>query len=279
MNPYLEIIRPGNAVLAVISILLMSAISGVFNVYVILSCVVVFIITGFGNAINDYFDYKIDAVNKPQRPIPSGRISLKTARYYSLTLSLVGVIIAFFIGLIPGLIALISAFLMFYYAYRLKKKMLAGNILISFLTGLSFVFGGVVVGAVIVSIYLGFFAFLTTMMREIVKDMEDVKGDEQEGARTLPIVYGMKTSSRLAASFMIFASLTSPLLYFIGILTIFYLPLLFIAIVIFLSGAISILKDMSHENAAKVSKRIKIGMLITLMAFAAGSPFLASLFS
>lgn len=279
MNPYLEIIRPGNAVLAVISILLMAAITGVFNFYVALACAVVFMVTGFGNAINDYFDYKIDAINKPERPIPSGRISHKQAGYYSCALAVIGVLLGFFIGLIPGLIALFSAFLMFYYAYSLKKKMLIGNLLISFLTGLSFVFGGVVVGAITISIYLGFYAFLTTMMREIVKDMEDVKGDEQEGAKTLPIIHGMKVSAITAALFMIFASLTSPILYFIGILTIFYLPILAIAILIFLSGAISILKDQTTENAANVSKRIKIGMMITLLAFAAGSPYIASLFT
>ncbi|MCE5215173.1 MAG: UbiA family prenyltransferase [Methanobacterium sp.] len=279
MNPYLEIIRPGNAILAVISILLMAAISGVFNFYVVLACAVVFIVTGFGNAINDYFDYKIDAINKPERPIPSGRISHRQAGYYAWALAVIGILLGFLINLIPGLIALTSALLMFYYAYSLKKKMLIGNLLISFLTGLSFVFGGVVVGAITVSIYLGFYAFLTTMMREIVKDMEDVKGDEQEGANTLPIAYGMRVSSITAASFMIFASLTSPILYFIGVLTIFYLPLLAVAIVIFLSGAVSILKDRSVENAANVSKRIKIGMIITLLAFAAGSPFIASLFT
>lgn len=278
MNPYLEIIRPGNAVMAVIAVLLMAFISGVFTLNVIVACVVVFIITGAGNSINDYFDHKIDAINKPQRPIPSGRISLKAAGYYSLLLLIMGTILAFSIGLITGMIALITSILMFYYAYRLKKNLLIGNLVISFLTGLSFVFGGVVVGEIISSIYLGFYPFLTTMMREIVKDMEDVKGDEKEGAKTLPIVYGMKTSSIIAAAFMIVASVTSPILYFMGILTIFYLPVLLIAVLIFLSSAVSILKDESVENASKVSNRVKIGMLVTLIAYAVGSPFLASLF-
>jgi geranylgeranylglycerol-phosphate geranylgeranyltransferase len=279
MNPFLEIIRPGNAFLAVISILLVAFIGGVFNLPVLVACIVVFVVTGFGNSINDYFDYKIDKINKPERPIPSGRISRKTAGYYSLALAITGNVLAvIFLGLIPQLIVLFSTILMFYYAYRLKKKLIIGNILISFLTGLSFVFGGVVVGITVVSIYLGFYAFLTTMMREIVKDMEDREGDEEEGANTLPIVYGMKTSSILAAAFMIFASITSPILYFIGILTIWCLPILSVAILIFLSAAISILRDRSIENARKISKRVKIGMVVTLLSFAAGSPFLLTLF-
>ncbi len=279
MNPYLEIIRPGNAILALISILLMAIITGVFTSPVLVACIVVFLATAYGNVVNDYFDHKIDAINKPERPIPSGRISLKNAGYYALALALLGNILAFLLlGLLPELIVLISTLLMFYYAHTLKKKLLIGNFLISFLTGLSFIFGGIVVGATIPSIYLGFYAFLTSMMREIVKDMEDVKGDRLEGAHTLPIAYGMKTSSFLAASFMIFASITSPILYFMGILTIWFLPILFVAIIIFLSAAISILKDRSSENAQKISKRVKIGMMITLISFAAGSPYLLFLF-
>lgn len=279
MNPYLEIIRPGNAILALISILLMAIITGVFTFPVLVACIVVFLATAYGNVVNDYFDHKIDVINKPERPIPSGRISLENAKYYALTLAFLGNILAFlFLGLLPELIVLISTLLMFYYAHTLKKKLLIGNFLISFLTGLSFVFGGIVVGATIPSIYLGFYAFLTSMMREIVKDMEDVKGDRLEGAHTLPIAYGMKTSSFLAASFMIFASITSPILYFKGILTIWFLPILFVAIIIFLSAAISILKDRSSENAQKISKRVKIGMMVTLISFAAGSPYLLSLF-
>lgn len=279
MNPYLEILRPGNAILAVIAVLLMAIISGVFTMEVLIACIVVFVITGFGNAVNDYFDHKIDAINRPERPIPSGRISLKAAGYYSLALALLSNIMAIlFLGLIPGLIVLVSTLLMFYYAHTLKKKLLIGNFLISFLTGLSFVFGGVVVGATVGSIYIGFYAFLTNMMREIVKDMEDVKGDKIEGANTLPIAYGMKTSSILAASFMIFASITSPILYFLGILTIWFLPVLLIAILIFLSSAVSILRDSSTENAQKISGRVKIGMVVTLIGFGVGSPFLLSLF-
>ena len=277
MNAYLEILRPGNAVMAVIAMFLVMLINGDFTSNAFLACFVVFVVTGGGNAVNDYFDHKIDAINKPKRPIPSGRISLKTAEIYSLTLFAIGTIIAFVIGFLPGIIALLTSIILILYAYGLKKMILIGNISVSFFTGLTFVFGGVVVGAIETSIYLGFYAFLMTMAREIVKDMEDVEGDKEEGATTMPIIYGMKTSSILAASFMIIASITSPVLYFIGIFNILYLALLSAAIMVFLVGAVSILKDQSIKNSAKVSKRIKMGMGITFLAFAAGSPFLTSL--
>lgn len=277
MNAYLEILRPFNALMAVVAIFLMAIISGNFTLGVFIAGAVVFIITGAGNSINDYFDYKIDAINKPERPIPSGRIPRRTAGIYSSSLFIVGIILAFAINTLLGIIALLSSLTMIWYAYNLKRMLIVGNLTISFLTGLCFVFGGIVVHQILLSIYLGFFAFLMTMAREIVKDMEDVKGDKAEGASTLPIRYGNAISSKLAAFFVIIASLASPLLYFIGIFTWLYLIILLPAILVFLYAAVRILKDQSVENTRNISKKIKMGMGITFLAFAAGSPYLWSL--
>ncbi|MCK9150545.1 UbiA family prenyltransferase [Methanobacterium alcaliphilum] len=277
MNAYLEILRPWNALMAVITIILMAIISGQFTFNAMLAGIAVFIATGAGNSINDYFDHRIDAINRPERPIPSGRISLKTAGIYSIALFTVAIALGFIIGVLPGSIVFLSSLLMVYYAYSLKSKCIIGNLSISFLTGLSFVFGGVVVGEIIISLYLGFFAFLMTMAREIVKDMEDMEGDKSEGATTLPIVYGKKVSAIIAAFFMVFASIGSPILYFVGIFNAAYLIILTVPIALFLSGAISILKDQSVESTKKISKKIKVGMAVVFVAFALGSPFFTSL--
>jgi len=276
MNAYLEIIRPGNAVMTVIAVLLVILISGNFTLNSLLACIVVFMVIGGGNAINDYFDHKIDAINKPKRPIPSGRISLKAARIYALTLFVIGTIIAYIIELLPGLIALFASIMLTLYAYNLKKMPLIGNIVVSLFVGLAFVFGAVVVNEPLISI-VAISPFFITMMREIVKDMEDVEGDKKEGAKTLPIIYGSKSSAIIAAVSMILCVVISPIPFFIGVLTIFYLPVLFIGDMIFVLCGISIIRDHSIENAIKVSKRVKIGMLIILVSYAVGSPFLMSL--
>lgn len=276
MNAYLEIIRPGNAAMAVIAVILVMLISGNFTLNAFLACIVVLMVIGGGNAINDYFDYKIDAINKPNRPIPSGRISLNAAKIYSVALFVIGTILAFIIGLLPGLIALFTSVVLILYAYNLKKMPLIGNAAVSFFIGLTFVFGAVVVGEPLLSI-LGFSPFFITMMREIVKDMEDMEGDKKEGARTLPILCGLKSSAVIAALFMIFAVVTSPIPYIVGILTVFYIPLLLVGDIIFVVGAVSVLKDQSTENTGKVSKWVKMGMVIVLLSYAVGSPFLISL--
>lgn len=283
MNAYLEIIRPGNAVMGVIAVVLMAIIGENYNLPIILGGIAVFLAMGGGNVINDYFDHKIDAINKPNRPIPSGRISLKNAKLYAYLLFLLSIIIGFLISylvnsLIPGIIVIISSLLMYYYAYTLKKIAIIGNISISILTGLCFIFGGFIIGLetmttniIITSLYLGSFAFIMTMAREITKDMEDIEGDKSEKARTFPILYGMRKSSYLAGFLMILASILSPILYFNGIFSIYYILVLFFAIITFFYGAYTILKDQTTKNAKKASKLVKIGMMIAFISFAIGS--------
>ena len=283
MNPYLEIIRPGNAILAVIAVVLIAIIGKNYNFPIILGAITVFLATGGGNVINDYFDYKIDAINKPERPIPSGRISLKSAYTYASLLFIIAVILGTLLSYLinnftPALIVALSSLLMYYYGHTLKKVALIGNIAISFLTGLCFIFAGVIIAAdtglfeiVTISAYLGFFAFVMTMAREIVKDMEDIEGDKVEEAKTFPINYGLKKSSYLAGFLMILASVLSPILYFNQIFSFYYIIILSIAIITFFYGAYIILKDQSSESCKKVSKLVKIGIMIVFIAFAIGS--------
>ena len=95
MNPYIEILRPGNAAMAAISIILIAFIDKTFTLPVIFAILTVFFETSAGNVINDYFDYEIDLINKPSRPIPLGRISLKNGRNYGYFLFLLGTISGF----------------------------------------------------------------------------------------------------------------------------------------------------------------------------------------
>jgi len=283
MNAYLEIIRPQNAIMAVIAVVLVAIIAKKYDIPIILGAIAVFLATSGGNVINDYFDHKIDAINKPERPIPSGRISLKNAHIYASLLFIIAVILGISTSYLidnftPSLIVALSSLLMYYYAHTLKKVTLIGNIVVSFLTGLCFIFAGIILGAyigsheiVITSAYLGFFAFLMTMAREIVKDMEDIEGDRAEEAKTFPIKYGLKKSSYLAGLLMILASVLSPLLYFNGIFSVYFMIILIIAIIIFFYGAYEILKNQSLQTCKKVSKLLKIGMLIVFIAFAIGS--------
>lgn len=279
MNPYIEILRPGNALMGAISIILVALIDKTFTIPVILAMIAVFFETAAGNVINDYFDYNIDLINKPERPIPSGRISLKNGRNYGYLLFIAGTICGFLISYltgnwIPFAIVLIADVILYLYAYKLKTTPLIGNLTVGFMTGFGFVFAGFSINnpsIIITSIYLGFFAFVMTTAREIVKDIEDIEGDKADGARTLPILIGEKKPAILAAILIIIDSALCPILYFNHIFGILYLIVIAVAVIIFIYCAISILKSQEKSTASKVSKYLKIGMLIAFVAFVFGS--------
>ena len=279
MNPYIEILRPGNAIMGAISIVLIALIDKTFSVPIILAMITVFFETAAGNVINDYFDYKIDLINKPQRPIPSGRISLKNGRNYAYFLFLAGTVCGFLISYltnnwIPFAIVLIADVILYLYAYKLKTTPLIGNLTVGFMTGFGFVFGGFSINnptIITTSLFLGFFAFVMTTAREIVKDIEDIEGDKADGAKTLPILIGEKKPAILAAILIIIDSALCPLLYYYGIFGVLYLVVIAIAVILFIYSAILILKSQEREVATKVSKNLKIGMLIAFVAFVFGS--------
>jgi geranylgeranylglycerol-phosphate geranylgeranyltransferase len=281
MNPYIEILRPGNALMGAISIILVAIIDKTISIPVVLAMAAVFFETAAGNVINDYFDYNIDLVNKPERPIPSGRISLKNGRNYAYLLFLAGTICGFLISYmtnnwIPFIIVLIADVILYLYAYKLKATPLIGNLAVGFMTGFGFVFGGFCINnpnIIMTSIFLGFFAFVMTTAREIIKDIEDVEGDKKDGARTLPIIIGKKKPAILATILIIVDCALCPLLYMYHIFGILYLVIIAIAVIIFIYSAILILKSQDEATAHKSSKLLKIGMLIAFLSFALGSFF------
>ena len=279
MNPYIEILRPGNALMGAISIILVAIIDRTISIPIILAMIAVFFETAAGNVINDYFDYKIDLINKPERPIPSGRISLKNGKNYAYFLFFAGTVCGFLISYltsnwIPFIIVLIADAILYLYAYKLKTTPLIGNLAVVFMTGFGFVFGGFTINnpdIITTSIFLGFFAFVMTTAREIVKDIEDVEGDKKDGARTLPIMIGKKIPAMLAAILIVVDCALCPLLFIYHIFGILYLAIIAIAVILFIYSAVLILKSQDEATAHKSSKFLKIGMLIAFLSFALGS--------
>ena len=283
MNAYLEIIRPGNAVMAAIAVILMMFVGHYYELPIIICALIVFVCTGAGNTINDVFDVKIDEINKPNRPIPSGRISLENARNYAFALFGIGIALSFVDSYLvnsiwPSVIVVPAAVIMYLYARNLKAMPLIGNLTVATLTGFCFVIAGVVIACatnslkiLFISIYLGLFAMFMTLAREIVKDMEDIEGDKQEGARTFPILYGKKISSIISIILIVVTTLMCPILYIFKISNLGYMMIMVIPIIIFLYSAYSLKLNPPEETCAKVSKNLKIAMLISFIAFVVGS--------
>ncbi len=229
----------------------------------------VFLITGAGNAINDYFDADIDAINKPMRPIPSGRVSRNAALYLSLLLFGLGIALAYTINIICFAIALTNSLMLIAYARNLKRTALAGNISVGYLTGSTFLYGGALFEIPGLAQASGLFALamLATIAREIAKDIEDIDGDSAMGLDTLPIRIGSRRAGYAASAFGVIAVLLSPVPYLSLGFSVWYLVVVVFADLCFL---IAILR-LRRGDAAGSSRLFKQAMMVALLAFVVGS--------
>jgi len=273
MNIFLELIRYKNCAMAGLAGVIGAAIaySSVTGdiLWLPLVFITIFLITGAGNAINDYFDAGIDAVNRPHRPIPSGRLRKGSAYKFSFLLFACGILTAYFIGTAPFLIALFNSFLLYLYAFSLKRKVFVGNLSVSYLTGSTFLFGGAAYGfkGIEATSVLFLLSMLATLAREIVKAIEDMEGDRKDGAITLPIRIGERPSAYIASGVGILAVLLSPIPFIMELFNTSYLIVVGIADIIFLYAVLLILR----KNPSASSKNFKVAMFFALIAFIAGS--------
>lgn len=186
------------------------------------------LVAAAGYVINDYFDIKIDLVNKPNRVMIGKRVSRRKAIMIHLLLSGAGVLIGALVNWKVAALNLFCAILLWWYSASLKRGAF-GNLAISLLTALA-----------LLVIYLAYdynghalwlyavFAFVMTLVREVVKDMEDVRGDQAYGCRTLPIRWGIATTKIYAGALVItlmaavvlvhFTLLPLPVIYFLALI-------------------------------------------------------------
>ena len=214
---FFTIIRPANSVVAGLAAIVAYLIAtGTLVPGVILLMAVVTLITAAGNVINDYFDAGIDAINRPERPIPSGAVSRDAALVYAGLLFFLGILLSGFTAPLCLAIALFNAVLLVAYAARLKSTPFFGNAAVSYLAASIFLFGGALAGGYRLVDMLPFavITFLAMLARELLKDAEDIEGDRAGGADTLPIRIGVRKTALLAFVFTVAAVLASMLPWF-----------------------------------------------------------------
>lgn len=149
-------------------------------------------ITGAGYLINDYYDVKIDLINKPQRVIVGKDLKRRWVIAGHTALNLGAVAMGFSLSITIGLINFGASFLLWLYSNQLKRLPFVGNLSIALLTGTTLILVSEYFGdkKYLILCYAVFAAFIT-LIREIIKDMEDMKGDERFGCKTIPIVFGI----------------------------------------------------------------------------------------
>ena len=151
------------------------------------------LIAAGGYVINDYYDVKIDFINYPDRVVVGKTIHRRFAILLHGALSLAGIALAVFLSWWIVAIHIFSVSLLWFYSNLLKRLPFVGNLAVALLTGLSLAVLNVLYWDInLLVIIYAVFAFFMTLVREIIKDMEDLKGDNTYGCKTIPIVWGIR---------------------------------------------------------------------------------------
>ncbi len=268
LRAFLEITRPHNCLLA--------GLVGVLGSIVALGSVpegrvllLVFLVVTLGcaggNTINDYFDYEIDRINRPERPLPRGAMKRKTAFWYAMFLFGLGLGFAVLISVAAFAFALLAYITMFLYAWKLKPLPFIGNLTVAALTGVTPLYGAVAVGKLGLAGTLAVCAFLVNVAREVVKDIEDVEGDLKKGARTLPIIIGHKKAAYISAFFGISTVVASFIPVKAGVGVGYYAMVPVDLIILY--AVYLILKSQDKETAHRSQILLKVSIFLAVFAF------------
>lgn len=265
---YVELTRPLNAFVAGVLTFVGAFVAGGALAHPLLAgaaVVATWLATAAGNAVNDYFDRDIDRINAPDRPIPRGAVSAQGALVYSAVLFVGAVVFALLLPLLAIAIAAINLVALVAYTRVFKGLPGAGNAVVAYLGGSTFLFGAAAVGDVRAGGVLFVLAALSTFTREIVKDVEDIEGDRAEGLRTLPIVVGERPALLVAGFVLVVAVAASPLPYLWGI---FGLP--YLLVVVPADAVMLVAAALAFGDPTTGQRLLKYGMFLAATAFVVG---------
>jgi geranylgeranylglycerol-phosphate geranylgeranyltransferase len=274
----LDLVRLHNCVLAGIAVLVgmivAVASSDIMLHQAAFAFAVAVLVCAGGNATNDYYDRKIDRINRPERPIPSGRLKARDALLIGGGLFTIGIVLSILLGVPCIVLAVVNSVVLAFYAAALKRLGLVGNLIVGYLVGSTFLFGGLAAKNAPKLQALGILAAMaavSTVGRELIKDIEDMKGDSKIGLKTFPLSYGPRVAAALAIVFISAAIVLSPVPYLLNLFGIYYLTLVMISVIIFIGAAIIVAREQKPTVAGRASLACKVGMGIGLIAFLVGA--------
>jgi geranylgeranylglycerol-phosphate geranylgeranyltransferase len=268
-----KLMRPQNDAIVALSVLVGATVSGEIGSWakVLLACASAFFISAGGNSINDFFDLKIDRINKPDRPLPKGAISPPWALLFSVALFLLGMALSLWVGGLGILVAFGASGLLIVYSWLLKKRFLWGNLTVSLVCALAFVYGGLATNDFRLSLVPAAFALVFHLGREVLKDIEDRRGDLASGASTVPIQLGVNFSLWLCTLVFGFLVILTLFPYILDIFSWLYLLVAIPGVDLVVIYVIwSMWHDRSRSNLHRLSNLLKADMLVGLAAIYAG---------
>ena len=275
LRSVVSLIRPINSIMVGFAVIVGIGVASpkmMISIHSILGFLTGFFISSFSMVVNDYYDVEVDRANRPNRPLPSGALSMNSAIVLAFILLSLGIASSLWIGLNNFVIATIFALISWLYNFWGKRRGLMGNVMVALSVSIPYIYGGMAVGnaSYPLLIWLALTSFLATTGREVVKTICDVKGDEFRKVMSVARVYGPRFASKLGAVMFLMAMASSWLPFIEGIVGIVYAILILIPNLIFAYASIKIVKEASEASALHVKSVALLGMLIGLMVFLIG---------
>lgn len=224
-------------------------------------------------AINDYYDRSIDLINEPARPIPSGVVSPKEALGFVLVFSMAGLVLAYLVSVLCFVVAVFSWVIVTAYLTVGKRSGLPGNFLVSACVAIPFIYGSVaVVNTVGLNVlFFALMAFLSNTGREITKGIVDVIGDDTANVKTLAVHYGERNAAFAAAVFYISAVALTPIPWFMGLVSVWFIPFVLVTDVGLVTCAVLLVREYSRKRARKIKNIVLLLFILGLLAYVFGS--------
>lgn len=251
--------------------------------FMLLVCAILFV-TAAGYIINDIVDLKTDLINKPDKVIVADFFSIESAQRLYLITNTLGIVLGIALSLsiqkpTYSFIFIGASILLYFYSKKLKSKPLIGNIAVSFLTAFSIITlclfdldfetqNNSQKLVIYVTLLLSAFAFLINLVREIVKDIEDVNGDYNMNMNTLPILFGVSRTKKIAA-FLCLLPLSLLLFIIANYATIYKLTIVYLvlfSLIPLLYVALKLLSAKTKKDFKKLSMLLKLIMFLGINA-------------
>lgn len=235
---YLELIRPFTLIAPVVGFLsgAIIATGRIPDVSSLAGAMAAAMLNAASNVINQYFDLDIDKLNKPSRPLPSGRLPKEKALVFGIILYFVVLVLSWLINMQLFFIVLIAAVITFFYSappLRIKKYPFISNVFIALPRGMFLIVAGWSAFKPVFNVepwFIGLIFALYLMGAATTKDFSDIKGDSRFGIKTLPVLYGPEKTAKIISPFLYIPFMLIPLGVIAGIIRFTTLPLTLLAV-------------------------------------------------
>ena len=293
-KPYLEIMRPVNCIMGGFTVIIGLLIShpedtfAIFlheplNLFLTLGgFLTFFFVAGGTNAINDYFDYPIDQINRPNRPLTRGEFLPKHALQFYIVLNTCALMLAIIVGVltinglwIPSIVLFFEG-VGFFYSWKWKATGLPGNIVVGFAGAVGVPFASLFISSIqnvppfVWNVYIATAIFL--IAREFVKGMQDVEGDSQFSIKTIANTLGLRAAAIIMLVFSVGGVLWYTGMYFVFSLRWGFLFWIIVADLLVVYANIVLFSDvLDAKKQKKTSFILKLGQLSVILAIIMGS--------